>query len=354
MAPPALLLAIHLGLGGREELPTWKLRAAILAVVAAEAAVAVFAAERAPAAAWVWLLTAGVIAVAAAALPARECRRAAVLPRGFAELAGKIEIYRAGQLLAEIGRKLEGDTIVLAADGDCSGAFSAYSVSLPAAAVAAGSALAAAFPSPEQVELWRPKAEVHLVKDNQGAARFLMLEGDPGRGSPLQPPARQGSGAAVLLVNGKPARFATVTRDVANANSYLLELADPDPRSIHFEWTPTNAAGLAGKPVVFAYAAPSPEKKPEEVPVYVRDISLGPSGANYQLALVLEAGAKRVDAARTALGNHRKGWKDISCSSPGGPKLTCTALIDSTSDLHFEVYCEHDEDRPCLSMGMAR
>jgi hypothetical protein len=270
-------------------------------------------------------------------------------------LAGAIEVYRDGQPLAEPGRKVEGDTIVLAADGDCAGAFASYRVSLPTAAAASGSALAAAFPSPEQLDLWRPKAEVHLVKDSQGAARYLVLEGDPGRGSPLLPPAREGPGAALLLVNRKPARPAAVTRDVANPNAYLVELAEPEPRSLSFDWTPTNAAGLAGKPVTFAYTAPvAEEKPPDEIPIHVRDIALAPAGARYQLALALEAGARRVDAARTAAGNQRRGWQAIRCSPPGATQLTCTALIDSTSDLHFDVYCERDEDRPCLTVGMAR
>lgn len=270
----------------------------------------------------------------------------------LASLAGEIRLFRAGQPVGGIVPEVRQRGLAFAVDPQCQGGFFPYAVELPPGGLAPGSLLSASFPSAEQLALLQPRAAVHLVKDAQGAPRYLVVELDPANGSPIPPLEQLTRSTGLLLVNGQPVKTARIARESSAENLYAVDLGEMDVRTLFLLVTPRNAANLAGKPVAFTYAMaePPPPPEPEKpAPVSVRETYLETAGGRHNLTLELQAPAGRVDVARTVAENQRRQWQGVRCGSAGVAGVTCSGAIPAGQDIKFGIYCA-GEASPCLAV----
>ncbi len=273
--------------------------------------------------------------------------------QSLAALAAGVRVYRAGKPAGQLIPEVRQRGIVYSVDPECQGGFQPYAVELPSAGLAPGSRLGAVFPSEEQLASLRPRAEVHLVKDEKGAPRYLIVKLDPGTGSPIPPLERLTRTTGLLLVNGRPARAAQIARELGAENLYAVDLGEPDVRSVFLLLTPRNAADLAGRPVAFSYAAAEPPPRPEKPPpISVRETYLETAGGRHNLTLGIQAPAGRLDVARTVAENQRRHWQGVRCASAGGSETTCSGRIAAGQDLQFQIYCT-GEAAPCSAVDFA-
>jgi hypothetical protein len=271
----------------------------------------------------------------------------------LARLAGRITVFRGRDPVDLSGATVQGRSLSVPVDAGCAGPFANYRVTVSPEDLAPGSLLEAAFPSEAQLADLRPRAEIHLVRDDAGQPRYLAVEISPGRGSPAALPTSLDSPAVLLLVNGKVSRSARIAQGPADGNVFLVDLGEADARSIFFSLVPRSAAGLAGEPASFTWTASEPRreepKKPEAIVVQEGDLEIGAGGR--VLTLVLGVPPDRMDLERTMSRNRERLWKDVRCTRRSAAQVACTGTLVAVGKSQFDVYCL-GEEKPCLSVGV--
>lgn len=271
----------------------------------------------------------------------------------LARLAGQVTVFRGRDPLELAGATVQGRAISVPVDPDCAGPFASYRVAVSPEDLAPGSLLEAAFPSAEELAGLRPRAEIHMVRDDQGKPRYLVVQVDPGKGSPVALPTSLNRPASLLLVNGKVSRSARIAGDVEAEDVFLVDLGDLDARSIFFSLVPRSSAGLTGVPASFTWTASEPRreepKKPEAIMVQEGALEIGAGGR--VLTLVLDVPPNRMDLERTVARNRERQWKNVRCTPRAGTQVACTGTLVAAGKSQFQIYCL-GEEQPCLSVGV--
>lgn len=277
-------------------------------------------------------------------------------PVALAHLAGKVRVFRGRDPVSTPAPTAQGRALSLPVDPGCEGPFAPYRVSLSPEDLSPGSLLEASFPTAEQLAELRPRAQVHMVEDDEGRPRYLVVQLSPGKGSAVAPPKALHQPASLLLVNGRMHRTARIAADAAVGAAedvFLIDLGDQEARTLFFSIVPTNAAGLTGVPVSFNWSVGVPRKKepakPEAIVVQEGSLEVGVGGR--LLTLTLDAPPNRMDLERTVARNREHHWKDVRCTPRPPTQVVCTGTLLAAGRSQFQIYCL-GEEQPCLTVGV--
>ncbi len=274
-------------------------------------------------------------------------------PVALAHLAGKVRVFRGRDLVSTPAPTAQGRALSLPVDPDCAGPFAPYRVSLSSEDLSPGSLLEASFPTAEQLAELQPRAQIHMVEDDEGRPRYLVVQISPGKGSAVAPPTTLHQPANLLLVNGRMHRTARIATDVSAKDVFLVELGDQEARTLFFSIVPKNVAGLTGVPASFSWSVGVPRKKepakPEAIVVQEGALEVGVGGR--LLTLTLDAPPNRMDLERTVTRNRERHWKDVRCTPRPPTQVICTGTLQAAGKSQFEIYCL-GEEQPCLTVGV--
>jgi len=273
-------------------------------------------------------------------------------PEALLQLARQTQVFRGETPVESRGFDVQGRAITLTVDAECKLGFSPYSVALPATDLAPGSLLEAGFPTADQLAELRPRATLHLVKDDQGRPRYVVAELSAGRGSPVTPLTALDRPASLLLINGKVTRAARIASGAA-AGDVLIDLGDEEVRSLFYSLVPRSAAGLTGEPVSLTWTASEPrrEEPRKPAPIVVQETALDAAGTGRTLTLVLNDPARRMDLERT-IAQNRGRWTGVHCQQREGTELVCSGTTSATGKIRFEIYCLN-EGEPCTTLSFS-